>query len=786
MRYRERTTALSSARLRWLAALAASLAVSALTALGASLPAHASDQDFLRLRTLAIASGPNEGPAGPRVTVPAAGGWFLHLGPVLSPIVGDETRAWCIQLDLTRPDQGAAVTTLQIEGEGNSPVPELALTASEAAWILINYGKEMDHWTNAAIASLMHANFEEDSAGATREESVDLIVNAIRDYEGGRIFNRAKALAEEARAHTITHFAEMTVTGDQKILAPHGGATANGTIQNIGAMNSADQWVPGVEIQVTLDGPAVFTATGEKTWHGESASEPRELAWTATGNGDVTARATIDIAADYLIKHTADQDTQNTVVYPAGATRVLSATSKSFAVVKDFQPMLTSRVGEAVVERGEELKDTITVAAAADYSNSEWLHVDGDPIPVVFEGVAYDAGSVPAAKGDEVSQEAREIGRVAVTADGPGTHTVTIPGPEESGFVTWVWRVKKADQGEFAEYIAADWQDTWGLEAETTSVRHSIDIDTALMERVTASGTYLVDDVFVTGFPDDHTEFSGSDVFTKDTAELVQTLYFFPEGLAVTEENLPTATVIGTTTIPAKNGYHASVGSTDFLIGKRPEPGTYVFVTSFEGDDRVEPFTTSVADQTEQFVVQREQPEISTTLTGPGGAKTVEQRSGPVILTDTVCYENLRPGQEYELHGRLMDKATGEAMLSGGQELATTVVFIPDEQRGCVDVTFTVDAADMVNHTTVAFETLAYEGATIAAHTDIDDEAQTVQFPSEKPEETEQPSPSPSPTQPAQELPRTGAQVAIMGSLALGLAAAGGGIFAWGKRRLRQ
>lgn len=80
---------------------------------------------------------------------------------------------------------------------------------------------------------------------------------------------------------------------------------------------------------------------------------------------------------------------------------------------------------------------------------------------------------------------------------------------------------------------------------------------------------YLVDDVFVTGFPANHPQFTGGSGFGPDRSTLTQSLYFFAEGMDVTDDDLGSAVLIGSTTLPARNGYHPSVGSTGFSDRQR-------------------------------------------------------------------------------------------------------------------------------------------------------------------------------------------------------------------------
>ena len=124
-----------------------------------------------------------------------------------------------------------------------------------------------------------------------------------------------------------------------------------------------------------------------------------------------------------------------------------------------------------------------------------------------------------------------------------------------------------------------------------------------------------------------------------------------------------------------------------------------------------------------------EGPRIATTLTGEGGEHLAEA-AGKVTLTDEVAYENLVPGQEYELTGTLVDRGTGEAVTDGdGSPVTAKTKLVPKLSSGKAKVTFELDASGLAGRSVVAFEELSQGGTTVAAHADVDDGGQTVLFP---------------------------------------------------------
>ena len=127
--------------------------------------------------------------------------------------------------------------------------------------------------------------------------------------------------------------------------------------------------------------------------------------------------------------------------------------------------------------------------------------------------------------------------------------------------------------------------------------------------------------------------------------------------------------------------------------------------------------------QTVSFI---ETPEIGTTATVDG--QHTADPTGEITIVDVVEYTGINPGQTYTVSGVLMDKGTGEVLLVDGAEVTAEVEFIPEEASGTVDLTYTMDASTLAGTTIVVFETLYSDGIEVAAHADINDEAQTVEI----------------------------------------------------------
>lgn len=291
--------------------------------------------------------------------------------------------------------------------------------------------------------------------------------------------------------------------------------------------------------------------------------------------------------------------------------------------VVPFQPALTSRVDARLVNPGDMVGDTVDVFAA----DGDWLQVDGRYVPVTFEGTAYRvpgtwppdtcrAGPVPTRVEAQAAEEGQVLGRWTLTADGPGPYNAAPIALSEPGFVTWVWKVVKADQPPaWRDYVAADWEDSYGLVAETTSVRWPAQISSLVREYNILPGGRVFDTVTVSGFPDDHGEFGGDGCWGADRDEVSHTVYgpFADDGLLTDDLDLSDAPVLAELTTPARNGsYELGWDEQDAIVAS--EPGFYVVVSEFLGDDRVQPYRSSPGDVRERFYVPPTPP-VGTPLT---------------------------------------------------------------------------------------------------------------------------------------------------------------------------
>lgn len=263
-----------------------------------------------------------------------------------------------------------------------------------------------------------------------------------------------------------------------------------------------------------------------------------------------------------------------------------------------FQPEGTSKVVDRLSTPGAPLVDTLSV-----FSKTGWpLEADGTDIDAIFTVTAFRADNdLPPTEGTQLSAD-KIIGQADVVASGPGDIT-SPPFASDAAFINFVWTFDRAKQAN-PDLFIDDWKDTPGLHEETTSVRHPLTITSEVKEYNVHPGGRAFDTITVAGFPSNHGDFKGDGFWKADNDQVEHTTYgpFASDALLVDTLDLSTAPVLKKITTPAKNGVY-KVGYTDADKIQPEAGGWYVVVSSFAGDDRVQPFTSSPADILERFFV---------------------------------------------------------------------------------------------------------------------------------------------------------------------------------------
>ena len=116
-------------------------------------------------------------------------------------------------------------------------------------------------------------------------------------------------------------------------------------------------------------------------------------------------------------------------------------------------------------------------------------------------------------------------------------------------------------------------------------------------------------------------------------------------------------------------------------------------------------------------------PEIKTSAWDRETKDHISYADDKVLVTDTISYRNVLPNEEYTAEGSLIDKETGDVIAQA------TATFTAEKANGEADVTFEFDGKEFAGKDAVVYEKLLFKGKTVADHSDINDEKQTIHLP---------------------------------------------------------
>lgn len=244
----------------------------------------------------------------------------------------------------------------------------------------------------------------------------------------------------------------------------------------------------------------------------------------------------------------------------------------------------------------------------------------------------------------------------------------------------------------------------------------------------------------------DHIMAAGEEAEIRDTVS-------YEKLLPGTEYTLKGVLIVGSTGEPLTvNGEEVRAEKT--FIAERPE-GEEELVFNFDASglsgNELVVFEELYLDTS--LVAQHKDPEDEgqtvyipdghTTAADPDTEEHTMMAGGKVLIRDRVFYENLVPGAEYAVRGRVMLKPLGDeealeleaAMVDENGKEEEERIFTPKERDGSVDVYFEVDSEELRGRSIVVFETVEYivrepeSRVLLFAHEDIADEEQTIHFP---------------------------------------------------------
>ena len=696
------------------------------------------------------------------------GGKELTVG--VTAVGADGTRYYC--RDVASMTDYIAGDAVKVEGDE---------ATKRIAWLMERYRTSDDTITLAAIGALVHDHFDVDpDTWAAYREAVYRTHGAVK--------TRAEELWAEAG---------RSVPADITIERTYAQGLRIGTV-TVGVNADGGAAVAGVPYRVDLQGPAVFD-DGSRTVTGMTTGSPIIIGWKATGDGDVTVTPSYDYGA--LDSVTSAQD----FIRPSSEQDTTVGKAVTFRVRRHFTPTIATTVAARTVDAGEPVEDTVTIDVAGD--DDHWpdgvrLHArgwyfdgiddaaladgpkepsDGETAAAFLQRLA-DRGYEPSAYGDATFDHPGQ--RTAVTATTRPAGGTVYAAPADGRYGTWVWAIERDRQDESTRgYLTGDTVSPFLDIAETTMNRTRLNVESTATEHTAVVGSELTDTITVSGFPDDHGDYAGSDTLgigaDQPYAQVSVWWSGDPDDPARDDDYRPTGTAA-----PQEDDHHRLIGTWDYpavngrirVGGGEPDAhgnpvtitadahGWYVFIWTFAGDDRVMPAASAYDDAWERVRVHPVDTPEPVTLTTHVSADIVDvdepfhdvaHITGPVpegAYVTFTAYEAIEEGETPGLNGMLLDNVRADTDPEKTDQLVTS-----PETRS--------PTAGLVYWKATLFNK---DGDILATH-DLGAEGETVKV--REPEE-------PTPPESDEPLPHTGSETALAAGGALALLGAGLLVFA--------
>ena len=581
-------------------------------------------------------------------------------------------------------------------------------TSQTAAYMVDRNKGDMSNLTQAAVQYALHEHLDQRPAWW----------NDAKQHNNGLVGGDWNTVA--ATAARLWKEAEDNLPSSLKASYQYTNAKRKGTI-NPEIKNGAGQYVSGVPYTITISGPAVFDANGQKKYSGVTTGQEQHIPWTATGNGNATYKISHKVSRAQKLS----SPNQDLFGPTDSSTRTADVT---FQVSKDFQPTVSTQVGSKIVPRGARVSDRVTSGIK---QGDEWAN----GVNVTAKGYYYtldarQANGLAVLKqngnektADYLNRVAKAYGNPVATADATfgrvgQEQTVTAKNADGTDYVnpqdgrigTWVWVILKNEQTQ-PDYITADYVDPFGQTTESDVHKTGPNHDSTVLEQYTGLNKDIMDTITIGGLPQDYGQFNtnqaygfGGDVKAKirvwwagsGTGDRTQDEKFKPNTQAEPAADA-NHRLLGEWEVPAGNGtYKVGGGRITFRpanAGKAQtvaedvnitatdasQTGYYVFVYDFPGSDRASAFKSAYND--------------------PWERSFVEHNPATVDLTSNVSASEVGQGEEFHdvahINGKVSrgsyvlftayDAVPGRPDTSAAKLLDAVRVNITDEQADASD-----------------------------------------------------------------------------------------------------
>ena len=361
--------------------------------------------------------------------------------------------------------------------------------AQRLAWLTDRHNDDRDDLTQAAIAGLIHQKL--DPRGNEYLSGIQRL-----GWADGTSWD-----TYTAKMNSLWNEAVANTPAGLKMEYQYTQGKRKGTI-NVGIQNGNGANIAGAQYTATLNGPAVFDQNGKNTISGTTTGSDQHLAWTATGNGEVTYTLSRKIPKAAILS----SPNQN-LMSPTDPQTV--SKNIQFEVLNNFKPTIQSDQSDHRIEYGHAPEDDLTWHV--DPTGGDWI----EGATIKSTGTLYYFAKKPV-EGQTTVKDGVKAATATVTGDKDGAtnhvdaSSITMdpdfmkahPGATPSslpatGWYTWVWQITPDMQdANMKQYLPADydWSDNV-LEAETT--QHVRNMQPTITSSV--SDAYKNDQSTVTG-----------------------------------------------------------------------------------------------------------------------------------------------------------------------------------------------------------------------------------------------------------------------------------------------
>lgn len=445
-------------------------------------------------------------------------------------------------------------------------------------------------------------------------------------------------------------------------------------------------------------GSVTFTATAEEM----ELQVAFDYDASELGGYDVVAFEALYQGDVLLAFHYDIEDDGQTNNVPTGATELLVNSTGSHTLPNDGTQTLTDTVV------------LVNLTAGSEYSVTGTLHVQA----VDENGAVYDAGVLTDADGNTITStvsfvatdETMEIA-VEFTIDASDLAGTTLVAFEEVTDPNGVWLTSHEDIEDASQSVSSPAIDSTLTDSDNSHTASTEDgtvvTDTVTLTNLMIGETYTITDLLV---------LLGDEPATANNAE----------GEAYSQ----TQTFTASSTTETLTFEHVLTNASNFAGSS-----IVAFATVASDNDTIVATHEDLADadQTITFPTVQTEATSGTTDDHYGAAVSTE------TIEDSVSLAGLTVGETYTVSGTLhyvsFDESGnkidgGTVTTSEGDEVTAETTFTAEAESATVTLTFEVDATQFGGQTVVAFETLRRGEHELATHWDINDEDQSVDYPS--------------------------------------------------------